>query len=79
MVEDSYDAFASSPQTVIDLPKLFPNHRRQSEKAKKETTPVDSNVTSLISLVAALPEALETRKKKNIYPGAPNDPVSELF
>lgn len=72
IMEKSGATLASSPTAVHDLSELFPNHHYQHH-------PKDQNVPSLASLIEALPEALETRKTRNIPPGAPNDPVSGLL
>jgi hypothetical protein len=68
-----HDLSEISPTAVHDLSELFPNHHHQQHHPK------DQNGPSLASLIEALPKALETRKTKNIPPGAPNDPVSGLL
>ena len=65
---------SSSPTLVSELMSFF-FHEREPTKSQNH---VDS-INSLQDLVHRLPGALRKRKRGNIDPGAPDDPISLLF
>ena len=65
---------SSSPTLVSELMSFF-FHEREPTKSQNHVESIDS----LQDLVHRLPGALRKRKRGNIDPGAPDDPISLLF
>ena len=76
------DSLSSSPTEVTDFAALFPGRVQQEGKGDDHSFCSDDEplmIGSISDLLKEVPEALSNRKKRNIQPGAPDDPVSILL